>query len=526
MTRAVLSILRRPLTAIGVVPIYPVVIAVVYVCFVAVLVPEWIEGRGGNIRVPLLLSGAFRPIAAAAALAILLVLLARIVVVNVHQAALVAVGAEALFIREAGDPRWAVVVAIGILIIAIVSRFLHRPVTIGRTVSGFGNLVAVGAASVFVVSAANMGFLVRPTPSMPAACPPIADGPRPNIYVILLDALGRPDTLQTIGIDASTLTTALVERQFWIDPASHTNYPHTEWVLASMLNGVTLQTLDSIVSAKGSLATSRAGLAIDNARFFDLLGCAGYSVVTTDMPIGYARVDRTGHQNDLDLRHGRISNLEVLLLQRTRLLALLDFVAPSFIDDEHRGYLNDALADLRSIAGSSDHPKLVWTHLLSPHLPPLFGPTPPTHSLSFSYYDDNPIIHGSNLASFVAGYETNLRAITERLVPTIDAIIASDPSAIVVVFSDHGPAVGYNDFAPTPETTRLRFANFIAVRNLDLPSPSTPLVLEAAILSAAGIPTAPPDGADGAWIVTPVADRLTFTPVPVPNPAFTSETGS
>jgi hypothetical protein len=292
-----------------------------------------------------------------------------------------------------------------------------------------------------------------------------------------------------------------------------------------MLNGVALQDLDSIVSATGSLATRRAGLAIDNARFFDLLGCAGYAVVTTDIPIGYARVDRTGHQNAIDLRHGRISNLEVLLLQRTRLLALLDVVAPSFIDDEHRGYLDDALADLRSIAGATDHPKLVWTHLLSPHLPPLFGPTPPTHSLSVSYYDDDPVLHGGSLVSFAAGYEANLRALTDRLVPTIDAIIASDPAAIVVIFSDHGPAVGFKDLAPTPEATRLRFANFIAVRNLDLPSPSTPLVLGAAILSAVGIPTAPPAGADGAWIVTPVAGRLTFTPVPAPSPAFASETG-
>jgi|GEM_PF-5826108 len=114
--------------------------------------------------------------------------------------------------------------------------------------------------------------------AIPAALA-FADEPasKPNVYMFVLDAFGRPEVLaeqfaaHDVDIDLSSSIAALEDLGFVEDEHATSNYTETILSVASTLNGTLHHTPEEPLEADAVWATGRAGLQGDNALVATLL---------------------------------------------------------------------------------------------------------------------------------------------------------------------------------------------------------------------------------------------------------------
>src|SRR4029079_4030218 len=109
---------------------------------------------------------------------------------------------------------------------------------------------------------------------IPAAVP---DRPRPDIYILILDAYGRADVLRDYYHFENTLVPELEKLGFTVPPKAASNYAQTALSLASSLN---LEYLPALCDRQLSVGEPRARLAdlISRNRVFETFTTAGYRI--------------------------------------------------------------------------------------------------------------------------------------------------------------------------------------------------------------------------------------------------------
>lgn len=453
------------------------------------------------------------------------------------RAGLVVLGLTFLMITPLSGKPGSLALVVLMALIVVMLRRLGHPVGATRTLAGVLNLVTGGALALLLGLALAGGHIeLSPSTNVARDCPtgltPSAE--RPNIYMFLLDGHARQDTLKRVfNYDEEPWLAQLEAAGFSVDRTSHSNYAHTESTTASMLNLMTIQDQPAIMAdleAGKDLYSAPVDAAIKHSRVDQILECAGYETVATDMPM--SRFARTS--SDRYLTHGQVGQFEIVLMQETRITSLLDMLAPGWLDSQHRNRLEAAMDDAAALASQlSTRPRFTWIHMLSPHMPPAWsgnGPYP-THStsLTHSYFADNAHEREESPEAYIAGYRSNLDHLHARLLETVKAIETSDPSAVIILFSDHGSGAYLQERLEGSDLAE-RFGNLFAVRTpgrADVfgSDPVTPLKIFSRLFNAyLGTELADPTGADGTWFgPVPSTDGKTWTmtrvqpwPSPIP----------
>ncbi|HSG86020.1 MAG TPA: hypothetical protein VLA23_06745, partial [Candidatus Limnocylindrales bacterium] len=78
---------------------------------------------------------------------------------------------------------------------------------------------------------------------------------------------------------------------------------------------------------------------------------------------------------------------------------------------------------------------------------------------------------GADRASYGEAYLGQSRHLEQLTVAAIDRILAADPGAVIVLFSDHGSGAGYTPTHPADTDLDERTANLVAVRTPGLLRP-------------------------------------------------------
>ncbi len=299
-----------------------------------------------------------------------------------------------------------------------------------RTVTRAGNAVAAILVVALGIEAIQYGQvqtiahdLVAESPLRPVAATAALAADVPDVYLILLDGHPRQDMLQErFGIDTSGFTEALEARGFAVAAQSRSNYPSTELTLASMFGGFS--------AARDDRATDLRRL-IDEGPIVDAFRTAGYRI--TAFATGFESMAMRGADRFID--SGQLNEVEWNLLFRSVAGHAISLVAPQVEPDQHYDRIVSTFDTLEvEVATAPDRPRLVFAHIASPHSPQVFG---------------------RRLAGQVA-------YIDHRVVRVVDRIVAADPAAVIVVFSDHGLRL-----TPPTDTsdTDVRTANLLAVRS-------------------------------------------------------------
>jgi hypothetical protein len=407
-----------------------------------------------------------RPLMIAVALGLILPWLFGLLVGDRDRAGLLAVLIVMLIL--VGQSPISTILLVGVFLILLFEGWARRQrprrilgSAITRAMSGVTSIIVLAV----VIAAVQGGRIVQiphdliaEMPVVPRASPAMAaTGALPSVYLILLDGYPRADKLAAeFGIDNQPFLRALGDRAFTIGARSRSNYLTTELTLASMFSGrVPGNPEPDMAEIRPFIG---AGEVIGEFRE------RGYEVVA--FSTGFEGVALRQAERFVD--SGQLNEFEWELLQLSGLAPVLDVVAPTLLADQHRERVLATFEAAGALAGqATERPRFVFAHTLNPHSPQVFGPAGepiPIRGIQVPFDDSDEYTilgrdeYGRRLADQIA-------YLNRRVLGLVDAAIAADPRAVVIVFSDHGSGIREAAGIGVGSDPDLRTANLLAVRS-------------------------------------------------------------
>lgn len=264
----------------------------------------------------------------------------------------------------------------------------------------------------------------------------------PNVYVVLLDGYPGQEFLSSLGFDNQQFETELTELGLEIAPHGRSNYSMTWPTLASMFQMDYLENVAAIdgVPDHGRQQYRALGKAINDSPTVAVLEGAGYRVVGVASP----HTEVTLSVGDRTYDYAGPTRFEEALLERSVLLGVTGSWGRDWVAQTHRDGVRWALSTLDEIASTgADGPEFVFDHVYSPHPPFVFQADGQARSLPACYPScsiQRPSAQelGISERDYEAAVLGQVQAINELALDALAALVKRDPSAIVIVFSDHG----------------------------------------------------------------------------------------
>jgi hypothetical protein len=259
-------------------------------------------------------------------------------------------------------------------------------------------------------------------------------GYAPDIYYIILDAYGRQDVLMDMfEFDNSSFVSSLASKGFYVAKCSQSNYGQTMLSLTSSLN---FDYLDNLTSALTPETDKRAPLRAlgqyNNARNF--LDSQGYNIVS------FASNFPVSEWKDADYflmpPPSGMSDFEIMLSQTSAWRIPMDLIDESpekKSADWYRRRTLFALEQMEETIPDIPSPKFVFTHLVIPHHPFVFGPN--GEGLD---YETSGV---PEFNEYKVKYPDQVTYINKRMEAIVDLILRiSVKPPIIIIQGDHGPA--------------------------------------------------------------------------------------
>ena len=279
-----------------------------------------------------------------------------------------------------------------------------------------------------------------------------AKAPLRDIYYIILDGMGRADTLQNIyGLDLGPFVADLRATGFHVVDHARSNYAHTVLSFSSFLN---LDYLDVVAKAVGEKSGNREALEflIQHNGLMKLAKRAGYEVV--GIGTDYAATYGFDEADVCVCQQYGPSMFEQAVIDAT------PFAAAPIDRWTYGAHHTKVLASLDALDSGipSSRRQFVFAHILAPHPPFTFAPDGAFRQ------PDRPfsLVDGSDFEGstdeYVHGYHDQAAFVAERVAHMVHAILGRPgPRPVIVIHADHGPGsrLQTNDAARSDLNERL-----------------------------------------------------------------------
>ena len=328
---------------------------------------------------------------------------------------------------------------LGLALFGVVARNSERQYRLGGLLATgvAGALLAVQLAN----GAAQGAFDWRP---ISLAAPDIGSLERGrSIHLLLLDAYPRQDVLDELGYDNDGFLSAMADRGFDAYPNSRSNYDRTPFSLVTMLTLRHLDDVDELNAAAAAGSTIQqeriAARALLGVPLFDLLEDAGYRTRAVEGPVVHAPI---GGADEITSA-GSATNFELDMLQRTPLAAPAEALGIAMA--QARNQVTGALAQF---AEPPDAPSFTFTHVMAPHTPFSFtadgsaADAPPCYPAECAIFDGQDEGLGWTEDEHWQHMLEHLERVNALVLDAVDALLAADPDAVVIVLGDHGMRIG------------------------------------------------------------------------------------
>lgn len=259
----------------------------------------------------------------------------------------------------------------------------------------------------------------------PIVQPQVQADVMPDIYFIVLDEYGHPDTMaEHFDYDNEPFMEHLEDLGFFV--ARDSTAPNTRTVrcIASILNMEYTQEDEHRRVTHERINNNRVMAYLEsldyNVMYFGHFFELGRYQIDADEYINYYEDDEQYSPFQVQVTHFLMNSPVTQPLQ----LQIADDDYVSY----HRHSVRSTLRQLRDTP-AAEGPKFVFAHLMSPHVPFVFGPegelVPPRHTYNY----EDPRYY---LGQYVY--------ITEQITKVIETILReSDTDPIIILQSDHGP---------------------------------------------------------------------------------------
>jgi hypothetical protein len=399
---------------------------------------------------------------------------------------------------------------LGLAAIALVIRGLvvRRAIRFGATASSFLTLANAAIVLVTLASLAQKGTLGDAVEeaglSRPAATEAArADATNHDIYIVLLDGYPGDDAAEIAeSFDPDAFPQALEARGFVVQRHSRSNYLSTSLALASFFEGRHIADIESLRPLAETPADTerRLRLATGSGAMLGAFENLGYESVLVHpgwVQLGPRRGDRV-----VDLP--QITEFERILLRVTSVGEIADAVDPGFIGRQTRDRIEQTYRTLEELPDANrSAPCFCFVHVPAPHFPVVYTATGGTVEGGAGNSIEGPFRSELGRRDHINRTFGQVEYISGRTIQAIDALIArATRPTTVVVWSDHGTGIGFDDSNPLASDLNERSSSFLAVRSADgaamFRPGTTPVNVLSQILNqqfAAGLPLQP----DSTW---------------------------
>jgi hypothetical protein len=273
-----------------------------------------------------------------------------------------------------------------------------------------------------------------------------AEGPGgPNIYLIMLDGYPRADTLRNdFGYDNTEFEENLARLGFDVSSEPRSNYNKTWLTYASMLNGEYIGDLlgDQPVPPDDASQIRWLHALMNKAALLDVARARGYEISGIPPPITTAAPSTVDRYED----GGMVTEFEAKLMWQSPFAPLLRGPLGDFLLGNQK---RTAIHALETSAGIAEEhrsaPQLVLTQVESPHPPfALASPKSGESTLPACFPDSCSFWHattdelGINMDTYGELLRQQMDALNSLTLDAVERIVAADPDAVVVLWSDHG----------------------------------------------------------------------------------------
>ena len=390
----------------------------------------YILGRFANSAFPTFYL--FRPLLLVIPLAIVIGLVAAWLARS-HAPLLVGVTVGVISLWATFTRHWweAALLGVGWVVLVLVVRRLGRNMPF---VPQAASTAATAFVLVFFLAGVYRAYSSAEGPVTPVTVTGEATGP--NIYIVLLDGYPRRDTLMDdMGIDNGPFERALADRGFDVYDDAHSDRRYTDLTLMTLLTGSTDGVPDDTAPASEVQWLIRK--ALSDAALPRQAQAAGYEWNVIDSPAGHVTFS-AGHH----IQHGGVNTFEDNMLAESVFGPIVKATLPYLLTDSLRAHFEGSVDSLVSLADPDEH-RLVLAHLFQPHLPFLWDADGKPTRIPFFWPGVNIFAAqietmGMTLADYSAAMKGDLATLNPKLLAMVDAIVAKDPGAVVVLFSDHG----------------------------------------------------------------------------------------
>jgi hypothetical protein len=372
-------------------------------------------------------------------------------------------------------PAIVVICLVALALVAVQPLFMRRSAPTPRRARSLlpivtrvltaGSVILLVAVGIKAVQLDRIGTFAQdlvaesPLRSQPVAATPATQAP--SIFVILLDGYPRADKLLSeFGIDNSRFIGDLRARDFVVAGHSRSNQTLTHLTLAQMFNYVGADDIARELGGPDRLWR----LDINDSTLFGDLHRLGYQTVAVSPGFEHVALRRA----DVFVDTGQLNEFEWNIAEMTGLAPLADAVLPSLAVEAHRSRILDAFdvagKEARTLGAARE---FVFVHLLAPHSPQVFtadgGPND-VRGFTLPYADEQEIAV-LGFEEYTRRLEGQLQFVNQQVIRLVDEVVAADPGAVVVVFSDHGSGAKPYRAAAADLDIDLRTANLLAVRS-------------------------------------------------------------
>ncbi len=260
-------------------------------------------------------------------------------------------------------------------------------------------------------------------------------GHQPDIYILVFDEFASIPTMQEVwGYDHSNFVNALHERGFFVAKNSKTRHTNTLRTLPSLMN---LTYLDE------DLTAAQLYQEYDNNFLMNFLDRAGYEIFFID---GWGSFEYSFSIEDINFYCMYNTDPEAdvimdpfhyLVMRQTMLSPLTTLFRDNTSNLYYRvnNYFLNYIESFPGKANAREHPTLLYSHLMTPHLPFVFDRHGNFMENPTNYWEYESIDNDTKKELYFEQY----LYISDRILDiTYNILSSSDQEPVIILLSDHG----------------------------------------------------------------------------------------
>jgi hypothetical protein len=247
----------------------------------------------------------------------------------------------------------------------------------------------------------------------------------PDVYYIILDEYGGPETMKYLNYDNSQFYEFLKEKKFIIPEKSTSNYPMTHFSIPSTMNMEYVNDLSNILG-KDSKTYLPLREMLYNSQVIKNFKSLGYDIVIFES--GFVPSKNFVLVDDIICHEeGEIDSILFDTITRT---SMIGYFVERHEEEKIRDRINCAFSEIKTIGNNKDEPIFAFVHMLIPHPPNVFGPN------GEAVIPGNPI--SSEIWDEKIAYIDQVKFVNKEIVKVIEKILDENEKSIIIIQSDHG----------------------------------------------------------------------------------------